>query len=269
VYLCDFSRIVLVNPVDAKTNNVPWFRGRGLNGNRFIGLGLRSLKPSDDTGAIGAIDIDSDIKYAPHDNLFLGTWYEYLHPPTDGTLFSLKGGTNVIADTQFFDCSQESGATGTSFIRLGNPTLGSNNGGNIIRGYIPGKGTSALTSLGTGIDVRQSRNRIEGIRGYRENNITIASGVEYTYVHLGGRESGVAGYTAFVDNSGKTSNVLIDTSNGSWEQNVPFELQEIADPTAPLAANKARLYVRDNGAGKTQLVVRFPTGAVQVISTEV
>jgi hypothetical protein len=42
---------------------------------------------------------------------------------------------------------------------------------------------------------------------------------------------------------------------------------EISDPAAP-AANSGRLYFRDNGAGKTQLVVRFPTGAVQVIATE-
>jgi hypothetical protein len=42
---------------------------------------------------------------------------------------------------------------------------------------------------------------------------------------------------------------------------------EIADPAAA-AVNQARLYARDNGAGKTQLCVRFPTGAVQVIATE-
>jgi len=46
-----------------------------------------------------------------------------------------------------------------------------------------------------------------------------------------------------------------------------WEGDEIADPAAP-AANKGRLYFKDNGAGKTQLVVRFPTGAVQVIATE-
>ena len=45
------------------------------------------------------------------------------------------------------------------------------------------------------------------------------------------------------------------------------EWDEIADPAAP-SANKARLYSRDNGAGKTQLVVRFPTGAIQVLATE-
>lgn len=46
-----------------------------------------------------------------------------------------------------------------------------------------------------------------------------------------------------------------------------MEFDEITDPAAP-AANKARLYAKDNGAGKTQLVVRFPTGAVQVLATE-
>lgn len=42
---------------------------------------------------------------------------------------------------------------------------------------------------------------------------------------------------------------------------------ERADPAAP-AANKAVLYSKDNGGGKTQIVARFPTGAVQVIATE-
>lgn len=42
---------------------------------------------------------------------------------------------------------------------------------------------------------------------------------------------------------------------------------EISDPSAP-SANGALLYARDNGAGKTQLCVRFATGAVQVIATE-
>ena len=44
-------------------------------------------------------------------------------------------------------------------------------------------------------------------------------------------------------------------------------LVEIADPAAP-SANMAKLYAKDNGSGKTQLVVRFATGAVQVIATE-
>lgn len=46
------------------------------------------------------------------------------------------------------------------------------------------------------------------------------------------------------------------------------EVRELAaDPAAP-AADRARWFVKDNGAGKTQLCVRFATGAVQVIATE-
>jgi hypothetical protein len=42
---------------------------------------------------------------------------------------------------------------------------------------------------------------------------------------------------------------------------------ERADPSAP-SSNQAVVYARDNGAGKTQLCVRFATGAIQVLATE-
>lgn len=40
-----------------------------------------------------------------------------------------------------------------------------------------------------------------------------------------------------------------------------------ADPTAP-SSGVCRIYQRDNGAGKGQLCVLFPTGAVQVLATQ-
>jgi len=43
--------------------------------------------------------------------------------------------------------------------------------------------------------------------------------------------------------------------------------ERAADPPAPVA-NSGIVYLRDNGSGKTQLCVRFPTGAVQVLATE-
>ena len=47
-----------------------------------------------------------------------------------------------------------------------------------------------------------------------------------------------------------------------------IELTELAtDPAAP-ATNGARLFTRDNGAGKTQVCVRFATGDVAVLATE-
>jgi len=54
---------------------------------------------------------------------------------------------------------------------------------------------------------------------------------------------------------------------GAIEHTSYIEGIEITDPAAP-AAYRGRLYFRDNGAGKTQLAVRFPTGAVQVLATE-
>jgi hypothetical protein len=41
----------------------------------------------------------------------------------------------------------------------------------------------------------------------------------------------------------------------------------MATASAP-AANRARLFVRDNGAGKTQLCVRFRTGKVKVLAVQ-
>lgn len=46
-----------------------------------------------------------------------------------------------------------------------------------------------------------------------------------------------------------------------------IEFGEMTAPDAP-TVNRARLYVKDNGSGKSQLVVRFATGAEQVIATE-
>lgn len=47
-----------------------------------------------------------------------------------------------------------------------------------------------------------------------------------------------------------------------------LELEELsADPAAP-AANKVRLYAKDNGAGKTVAYARFATGAIQAMATQ-
>lgn len=62
---------------------------------------------------------------------------------------------------------------------------------------------------------------------------------------------------------------IVDMATGDIAgSNVKFiEMDEVSAPANP-AANKSRLYTRDDGAGKTQLVVQFPTGAVQVLATE-
>lgn len=46
-----------------------------------------------------------------------------------------------------------------------------------------------------------------------------------------------------------------------------MEFTEMAAPAAP-AANKFRIYAKDNGSGKTQVVVKFNTGAEVVLATQ-
>jgi len=45
------------------------------------------------------------------------------------------------------------------------------------------------------------------------------------------------------------------------------EMVEIGTPSAP-GSNHAKLFVRGNGSGKTQLCVRFHTGSVKVLAVQ-
>jgi hypothetical protein len=70
---------------------------------------------------------------------------------------------------------------------------------------------------------------------------------------------------------GGISNVVEDLSpqlGGELDCNgFNILLSEVSAPSNP-AANKAVLFSQDSGGGKTQVCVRFPSGAVQVIATE-
>lgn len=39
-------------------------------------------------------------------------------------------------------------------------------------------------------------------------------------------------------------------------------------PAAPIGSGAAILFSRDDGAGKAQLCVRYPSGAIQILATE-
>jgi hypothetical protein len=223
-YLCDFHRITAVTPVSAKANDVPYMIWRGCNGNRMTGLGFRSLTSSTDTGPSGALVVTDDGTYQSDENVWTGTWFEFLHLPTNGTYINNKANGQKWRDTYFVDCSKESGATGTSYVTFA-PSAFTDSGGNIWDGQVPGKDPAASTSPDTGINVTQSRNRVQGVKGYKGTNVTIGSGVGFTYVDLGG---GVSGATdpAVVDNSGlgaSNTNVWRDMVNrvqtvGTWQQ---------------------------------------------------
>lgn len=46
-----------------------------------------------------------------------------------------------------------------------------------------------------------------------------------------------------------------------------MDMPEVASPASP-AANRGRIFMKDNGAGKTQFCVKFPTGADIVLATQ-
>lgn len=123
-------------------------------------------------------------------------------------------------------------------------------------------------SAGTG------SNRVMNIRANANVNITSAVGAVGIVTSTGTRWvfTSDGNFGANVDNtndigaasSARPRDIYIGRN---FEQSGYHQFAEISDPAAG-AANTGRLYTRDNGSGKTQLCVRFATGAVQVIATE-
>jgi hypothetical protein len=97
--------------------------------------------------------------------------------------------------------------------------------------------------------------------------------------------SGTVAPTRYFDNMGATSvrlnaaHLMFGTDNtndiGAAGATRPrhiyqggyHDISEMTAPAAP-AADTARLFVQDNGSGKTQLMVRFPTGAAVQVAIE-
>jgi hypothetical protein len=96
-----------------------------------------------------------------------------------------------------------------------------------------------------------SSDAASGVSGFSSNGVGVSGFSNYGV--------GVSGHTDFGTWAGHFSgNVLIDKF---------CQFRAIPSPAAADESH-ARLFARVNGAGKTQLCVRFATGAVQVIATE-
>lgn len=213
LYLCDVERVTVGTPIGAKLNDVPYIDLNEPNGTRFKGVGIRSLVASGDCGVSGAVVISSNETFSSGWSVWDSFWVEYLHIPTNGTIFSIEGNRHTVNDTILYDIVGEAGATNNSFFRIIKPVKGGADfGANAIRGFIPGK----ANNVATGVEVYQSGNTIEGVKGYNGANVTLASGVERTTVVLAGAESG-ATVPGVVDNSGKTSNTIIDNLSGIYK----------------------------------------------------
>jgi len=150
----------------------------------------------------------------------------------------------------------------------------------------------ASTSLGIG--VLGSSLSAQGLYGTSGNSVGVygisdANDQPATFGQSGGNSTGVQGYSGIADPPpAKAKTGVYGYANQDSNAKGIFgesakgfagyfagkvyvskfqEMPEVSTPLAP-GANKARLFVRDNGSGKTQLCVRFPTGSVQVLATQ-
>jgi len=119
---------------------------------------------------------------------------------------------------------------------------------------------------------------LEGLAG------TSSPGIDFAFDHSNTRRAAIVAtapagqnnlgvqlelFTKPDSGAGIKQRAILDAAgNLVWTSANYQEMIELgADPAAP-AANKARLFLRDNGSGKTQLCVRFATGAVVVLATQ-
>ena len=146
--------------------------------------------------------------------------------------------------------------TGTAVIGSSTSNVGvygiTSSAGAATVGRSDGNGTGVLGASAGGGPAPAAKTKT-GVYGYAAQDIF---------------SSGVTGESpAGVGLRGRTTTGYAGYFEGRVYTNAFYELGEVATPAAPIT-NRARLFVRDNGSGKTQLCVRFHTGSVRVISTE-
>ncbi len=212
-YLCDFVGITMSEPVGATVNDVPWVYLSASNGNRFWGLGLRGVVTDNNCGASGAVRLVPNATYPCKLNQFDGMWVENLDVPTNGSVVQVEGNENAFRDMQVFDTYRVAAATNTCMVRF-KPSAIQDAGGNIFDGEVVGNGGASI-EVAYGIHVQQSRNVITGVKGYKEKNVLIDAGIDYTTVELRGGFSGLANSgAAWTNNSVEIHNYLSDAMSG-------------------------------------------------------
>jgi hypothetical protein len=114
-----------------------------------------------------------------------------------------------------------------------------------------GNATAVLAYSGTGtFPTTKAKTAVYGYAAQDTSAMAIWGETTSGHAVHGTAASGYAGYFA-----GKVYTT-------KW-----YEMTEINPPTAP-STNRARLFLKDDGSGKTQLCVLFHTGAVLVLATQ-
>jgi hypothetical protein len=171
--------------------------------------------------------------------------------------------------------------------------LGSNayvaNTTDLVNNSTGSKGATFLDRVGIGVE--------NGVTGTKDLHIksalgarpriylegaagTSSPGIEFAFDATNTRRAAVVGTAAGAsgvqlelftkpDAGAVTQRFVIDKDgNALWRSPNYQEMISVGlDPGAP-TAGRARLFMRDNGSGKTQFCVRFATGAVHVLATE-
>lgn len=96
------------------------------------------------------------------------------------------------------------------------------------------------------------------------SNIWVSAATAVNNLFVGNAHAGNG--TPFVDTAGAKS-MQFDHAGSLKIADRGMVMTEQTAPAAP-AADQGHLFVRDNGAGKTQLCIIFNTGAIQVIATQ-
>jgi hypothetical protein len=138
------------------------------------------------------------------------------------------------------------------------------------------------SSTGIGVQGTNFATNQPAVLGWSGGDSTGVQGVSGGSLRAAVAKTGVYGYAAQDASSvgvrgespagfgvyGKTTGTgFAGYFNGKAFMSQFVEIAEMSTPAAP-GGNRARLFVRDNGVGKTQLCVRFPTGAVKVLASE-
>jgi hypothetical protein len=213
--------------------------------------------------------------------------------PTKGVELSPTGSARadrwLIADNLLhrFTVALEANAKVTGLM-LGNNAYVGNTTNLVVDPSTEMKGATFLDRLGIGVENSVTAAKELHIKSakpvrpriYLEGAAGISSpGVEFAFDATNTRRAALVGTAAgssgvqlelFTkpDGSGVAQRLVVDKDgNALWRAGFQEMVQMFTDPAAP-AAGRARLFVRDNGSGKTQLCVRFSTGVVQVLATQ-
>lgn len=274
-------------PVDNRNVCIGYQSGDGLTSGFNVTLGYQS--GSGVTGGGNSIFIGSSAgKNYNSANPGIGIGYQALQSNTAANVIGIgiNAGINNAGDQLIaLGGSAGSGNSGTYVIAIGHSTGFNNTYDNLVligdqvsataaNQIVFGSYLKEYTDLFGGGGVSQASPPAFTV------NATGGLGTDIAGAALnlaGGRGTGTGAggavviQTAPAGSTGSSQNALVDRAwvnpDGSFDFTQWQQMPEISDPAAP-ATNYARLYARDNGSGKTQLCVRFPTGAVQVLATE-